>query len=547
MSFLSTNPGEEKKTALKLLNKYADSYNSIIQENIFLKSEIKDLRDNLKLNKEIIKGFFSNNKNNNKIDNFINQYKQENDKLYEQNYNLSKKIENLISKFSLNEQLLNETINQLRNENDKIQAKIFFIEQKVKKKDNIIKNQNKKLDELKYNFTLIDKEIFISEPSNAVLKLNDELLYYKDLYFNFSKLVKKCKGDIFKYKNKIQNLETENQNLRNQYKTHIFSINKERDKLIFEIKKNKKDEIENGLLKKINYINKRNKTENNEEINYRKFENEEFLEICKNVGLTKKKFEKLSKENQYSQLTETIELLFKLLVDRNITINLLEKENDNLNKKNFKLNKENMDLFNENLDLKEQINKIKENFFNLNNKTTNFSSENSLKTNCNNDKIKNTIINYEKFINEQQLEKQRISNYNNKKEIDSANDAEDELSHNSIIDLKKNKEIKLNESNRKSNQFNLIKTINFNDKKDEDSIISDTKTTENNNKEEENNNNNKEKIENFGMTIGTVTSSEFREGCKGIDTFLLTIKQNIKNNGNEIKENKINLLNENHI
>ena len=547
MSFLSTNPGEEKKTALKLLNKYADSYNSIIQENIFLKSEIKDLRDNLKLNKEIIKGFFSNNKNNNKIDNFINQYKQENDKLYEQNYNLSKKIENLISKFSLNEQLLNETINQLRNENDKIQAKIFFIEQKVKKKDNIIKNQNKKLDELKYNFTLIDKEIFISEPSNAVLKLNDELLYYKDLYFNFSKLVKKCKGDIFKYKNKIQTLETENQNLRNQYKTHIFSINKERDKLIFEIKKNKKDEIENGLLKKINYINKRNKTENNEEINYRKFENEEFLEICKNVGLTKKKFEKLSKENQYSQLTETIELLFKLLVDRNITINLLEKENDNLNKKNFKLNKENMDLFNENLDLKEQINKIKENFFNLNNKTTNFSSENSLKTNCNNDKIKNTIINYEKFINEQQLEKQRISNYNNKKEIDSANDAEDELSHNSIIDLKKNKEIKLNESNRKSNQFNLIKTINFNDKKDEDSIISDTKTTENNNKEEENNNNNKEKIENFGMTIGTVTSSEFREGCKGIDTFLLTIKQNIKNNGNEIKENKINLLNENHI
>ena len=63
----------------------------------------------------------SNNKNNNKIDNFINQHKLENDKLYEQNINLSKKIENLISKFSLNEQLLNEAINQLRNENDKIQ------------------------------------------------------------------------------------------------------------------------------------------------------------------------------------------------------------------------------------------------------------------------------------------------------------------------------------------------------------------------------------------------------------------------------------------
>ena len=549
MSFLSTNPGEEKKTALKLLNKYADSYNCIIQENIFLKSEINDLKDNLRINKEIIKGFFSNNKNKNKIDDYIHHYKEENDKLYEQNNNLSKKIENLISKFSLNEQLLNEAINQLRNENEKIQAKIFFIEQKIKKKDNIIRNQTKKINEYKNSFVLIDKEIFITEPSNAVLKLNNELLYYKELYFSFNKIVKKFKDNLIKYKSKIQNLEIENQNLRNQYKSHVFSINKERDKLIFEIKKNKKDNnIENGLVKKINYINKRNKTENNDEINYRKFENEEFLEICKNVGLTKKKFETLSKDNKYSQLTEAIELLFKLLVDRNITINLLEKENDNLNKKNFQLNKDNMDLFNENLDLKENINKIKESFFNLNNKTTNVSSENSLKTNCNNDNkiIKDTIINYEKFINEQHLEKKRISNYDNKKEIECDIDAEDELSHNSIIDLKKiNKEKKLNESNGKSKEFNLIKPINFNEEKDEDSIISDTKNTENNNKEEDNNN--KEKNEDFGMTFGTVTSSEFREGCKGMDTFLLTIKQIKKDNGNEIKEKQINILNENHI
>ena len=37
MSFLSTNFKSEKKTALKLINKYADSYNAIIQENKFLK------------------------------------------------------------------------------------------------------------------------------------------------------------------------------------------------------------------------------------------------------------------------------------------------------------------------------------------------------------------------------------------------------------------------------------------------------------------------------------------------------------------------------
>ena len=98
--------------------------------------------------------------------------------------------------------------------------------------------------------------------------------------------------------------------------------------------------------------------------------------------------------------------------------------------------------------------------------------------------------------------------------------------------------------NQMENQINIIKPIDFDEKKDEDSIFSNTKTTKDNNKEEENN---KVKIENFGMTIGTVTSSEFREGCKGIDTFLLTIKKIQKDNGNEIKEKQINILNENYI
>ena len=51
--------------------------------------------------------------------------------------------------------------------------------------------------------------------------------------------------------------------------------------------------------------------------------------------------------------------------------------------------------------------------------------------------------------------KRRINNkFKNKKETESEIDGEDELLHNSIIDLKKNKEIKLNESNGKSNQYN---------------------------------------------------------------------------------------------
>ena len=83
MSFLSTNCKSEKTTALKLINKYADSYNTIIQENKFLKSEIRNLNSNLKINKQIIEGFFANNSPKEKTNNFINNYRIENAKLYE--------------------------------------------------------------------------------------------------------------------------------------------------------------------------------------------------------------------------------------------------------------------------------------------------------------------------------------------------------------------------------------------------------------------------------------------------------------------------------
>ena len=116
MSFLSTNAQAEKKTALKLLNKYADSYNAIIQENNFLKSEIMDLKANIKINKEIIQCFFSDKNFKEKIDTCLKQHKQENENLYKQNDKIIKTKQNITSKISYNEQKFNETISQARDE-----------------------------------------------------------------------------------------------------------------------------------------------------------------------------------------------------------------------------------------------------------------------------------------------------------------------------------------------------------------------------------------------------------------------------------------------
>ena len=382
MSFLSTNARVKKKTALKLLNKYADSYHAIIQENNFLKTEILDLKANIKINKEIIQGFFSEKKFKEKIDLYNFQYKKENENLYNQNDKLLKKIEELTSKLTYNEQIFNETLNQARDENEKLKTKLFTIEQNNTKKDNIILVQKKKIEQLKDDFSLVDREIYISDPYKAIIQINDELLIYKDIYDNFTNFIKSTKSSIARYEKLIQHLQIENQNLRNQYKNHVFTSNKEKDKLIFSIQKKKKNNslnrvnTDNGNISKnqSNNLIKYERSKTFENINHlvddRKFENDEFLEFIKMVELNQREYELISRDKKYYKIFDLIDVLYTNFIEKNVIISLLEKENDNINQKNFQLNKDNMNLFQENLQLKEEINILKNK--NLINKNTKY-------------------------------------------------------------------------------------------------------------------------------------------------------------------------------
>ncbi len=557
MSFLSTNARVKKKTALKLLNKYADSYHAIIQENNFLKTEILDLKANIKINKEIIQGFFSDKKFKEKIDLYKFQYKKENENLYNQNDKLLKKIEELTSKLTYNEQIFNETLSQARDENEKLKTKLFTIEQNNTKKDNIILVQKKKIEQLKDDFSLVDREVYISDPYKAIIQINDELLIYKEIYDNFTNIIKGAKSSIARYEGLIQHLQIENQNLRNQYKNHVFTSNKEKDKLIFSIKKKNNISIErvntdNGkkIKNKSNNLIKYERSKTFENINHlvddRKFENDEFLEFIKMVELTQKEYELISKDKKYYKIFDLIDVLYTNFIEKNVIISLLEKENDNINQKNFQLNKDNMNLFQENLELKEEINNLKnKNIINKNSKTnkSNESLINNTSKIMNNPKIQNTLINYQNFLLNQQSENKAHS----KEEINKNNDSgilgEDEDSkHDSIIYIKNTNNndyiIKLNESNGNTPEYKLVKPIKLEDKNNEenDSILSNKKENE------------KTKDDKFVLTLASVTSSEFRDGCKGIDSFLYTIKKNsIQNknneNGNGINENDFDFWN----
>ena len=559
MSFLSTNAQAEKRTALKLLNKYADSYNAIIQENNFLKSEIFDLKANIKINKEIIQGFFSDKNFKEKINTYLKQYKQENENLYNQKDKLIKTIQNLTSKLSYNEQIFNETISQARDESEKLKTKLFTIEQNNKKKENIILVQRKKIEQLRDDFSLVDREIYVTEPYKAIIQINDELLLYKDIYENFKTIIKRARDSIQRYETLIHHLQIENQNLRNQYKNHVFTSNKEKDKLIFSFTKKKNPSLnrlntDNGkkIQNNINNIDNYERPKTLENFNHlvddRKFENDEFLEFMKMIDLTQKEYDLLFKEKRLSKIFELIDVLYTNFIEKNVIISLLEKENDNINQKNFQLNKDNMSLFQENLNLKEEINNLKgQNLIDKKNTVNKTEiSDESLINNTSKiipkSKIQNTISTYQKFLINQQLENKGLLNLNvkNEEKLKEENSKPDSIIYTKNIN-DNDYNCKLNESNGNSPEFKLIKPIKFEEnKEEEDSILSNKKENE------------KTKNEKLALTLASITSSEFREGCKGIDSFLSTIKKNstLKNNdenknGITIQEEGFDFLNEN--
>ena len=72
--------------------------------------------------------------------------------------------------------------------------------------------------------------------------------------------------------------------------------------------------------------------------------NDDFVEILKQSGLTQEEFIDMSKNPINSKLTDVIEFMYKMIAEKTQTINLLECENENLNQENFELNKKNMEL-----------------------------------------------------------------------------------------------------------------------------------------------------------------------------------------------------------
>ena len=217
---------------------------------------------------------------------------------------------------------------------------------------------------------------------------------------------------IKKYNSIITNLQNENLKMRNKFQLQIKSVNRERETMLSYISQNTRKNSDNFLSLKgnNNVINNLNLTSitNDRRIKsvfqntcLHSTSNEEFAEILFNSGITMKEFEKMTKTKHFSRLTDVIEILFKTVIDKNLTLNLIEIQNQNLTTKNFELNKENMSLTSE-------IEKLKLELSNSNKNTNYITNDDTLSNNTSQITQNKTnmayVVNYQKLLEQKNNE-----------------------------------------------------------------------------------------------------------------------------------------------
>ena len=315
-----------------------------------------------------------------------------------------------------------------------------------------------------------NNEVYILDPTKALLKLNNELLFYKESHQKFLAKIKKKQETITKYEEMINKLNNENKELKQAYKLKLMKVNNEKENILSLIVQNNLnlDEQSNNKNKKtssgglslgitdnndnssINYNtahtleqlnlnnNQLKKIINKDEVIGKETTLEEFGSILKSVGLTRELFEKMSQIKGFGKLTDSIEYFYKLCLEKNKQILILEKENESLVFKNYELNKLNIDLEkelklykttnNNNLESNLNINNIKkvlddDSIINNHSRNTNITKNitsnntdnNTIESNLNinaianskaNTNISNPLLNYKRLLEKQKEEDQ---------------------------------------------------------------------------------------------------------------------------------------------
>ena len=471
-----------------------------------LKKENEELKTRLSINTEIIQEFFKNSNIDEKVSLFVENIKKENNLLLNEINDLKNQNQKLIS---VNEQISNPNKINLETYEDKL----FIYENLLKEKQSIIvnlKEQNKNLklfidskiekkeinndiDEEKdktSNYKYIIEEIYIVSPQQLINTLNDKIELYKDINTKLKNLINEFKTRLLNKDKEYLQLEEEVMHLKQELQKYTqIKNNEEIMNQLIQYQSMKSIPISQSYSN-INFNNIKNKNTRNKQTrslsyinnytndlkkvmkeievyeNFNKTVNEiskndfdlagEWAETLKQCGMTQEEFLKFCGMKITNKLTNAIEYLYKILIDKNIQIKLLMKENETLNEENIRLNKINIQM------------ETLVDYYEKNNKNNYIKNENE---NIFNKNKNNKIIKSNTFFDDSKIrDKTIISPLKNKQQKTYVN-VGNNITHTNInINMLMDYENKLNENKFKSGYIyksndKLYRHIKLNNKK----------------------------------------------------------------------------------
>ena len=366
-----------------------------------LKKENEELKTRLSINSKIIQEFFKNSNVNEKANIFIENIKKENNILLNQisdlkNQNqilkenstnsIPKNLENYENKLFIYENLLKEKqsiIVNLKEQNKNLNA---FIDSNITKKEIKSNSENEKENKNDLNNSnnkYIIEEIYVISPRQLINTLNDKIELFRSTNTKLKDLIQEMKTRLTNKEKDYLKLEEELTSLKQELQNYSKIKNNEEimNQLIqyqsmkslpisqsctnfnfnnYNAIKNKN--IRNKKTKSLSYINNRsqdlkkimkeievyeNVNKTVKEISRNDFDlTEEWAETLKQCGMTQEEFLKYCGNKFTNKLTNAIEYMYKILVDKNIQIKLITKENETLNEENIRLNKINIQMEN---------------------------------------------------------------------------------------------------------------------------------------------------------------------------------------------------------
>ena len=425
----------DRKVALKLINKYADECNRVGEEKKSLQLELNDLKANIIVNKEIIDKLFNNNLSiDEKSKELILSFKKEINILNNRINQLNKENSNLRLKVSSYEKIINSDIEDYRERTNDLNDKIFILENENQKKENIIISLNKQISKMRekeeieieneedfngeeneeesennnFKNNLIPNEIYIIDPTASVNLIQDDLMLYKKAYENALNKIRETTSMIDKYENKIDELKSELYKYQN-----INQINKSKNNNENDINFNLKNNNDNEQLAKFN-----------------------LTEIKSIPDIDVNELEFICQSNNGVKI---LIILNKYIKQLNEKINKLKKELSEIKEKLIKENNENMVLYKSILEMKVK-NAIYQSFSHRNNSKSNL-SENYINTDI------SLIGNFDDSNNKKHKRKINFSKINDDRLNQSADDIMENFINNYFDEDNKNyTEVNFNEN-----------------------------------------------------------------------------------------------------